>query len=371
MEFDEFIGFETSEKEYKLGVICWKEEFDLETITECLRTCIWKFNECIINTIIEYIEKYLSKYIASFTHKLSNLKNGYLYIGVNDKGYVKGIPYKGSLSLDFLNPIIDYLFKNSLFFPNEEIKMQLRKHMMIETINVTYTKKEEKLFDFEEFMKTENKKRNKIERFESFKKRWNILMDSQGGKIHENLNKNRERFISYLEIKEILTKKKYKHMYSCLEYLCDVPTYYDLRADLKIKEYKELKRGNVCKCINITNFNNRGEVHISEFNDIISLYTFGRYWDYCRDNYRFFKPKIPKLKLIKDHPKKILSHISNMIPSWISKNEDINLYVIKIVIPSGFLKDGESIMYYNEKKRKYQECFRTVDVNNGPTTALI
>src|SRR5438445_687688 len=101
MYFNQFLGPETVETEYKLCIMYWNRDFELEYLIKLLKFGKWVFNGCIRNTIRVYLEKYLSKYVAAFTNKLTSINNGTIYIGIDDNGYVKGIPYKGVLCSSF------------------------------------------------------------------------------------------------------------------------------------------------------------------------------------------------------------------------------------------------------------------------------
>lgn len=368
MQFNECIGDETCDKEYKIGVIYWNKEISYDEAIEYLKNGKWDFNDCITSTIIAYLNKYLSKYIAAFTHNLSSIKKGYLYIGVDDDGIVKGIPWKGEMNINFTKHIINEIFKHDLKFPSERVKSYLRNQIKIETINVNFDKNKHKINN--DYLKASLKnfynRVNIYKKYESFKKMWIRIMNSQGGKISDNLNNNRLEFIKYLDERGIMRKKDFTHTYSSLEYLCDIPTYYDMRAKLRIGEFDELRRGNVIKYKDITS-STKTDLHINLYAEVFCLYLYGRYHDLKRDVYRNFKPIHPKFKIDRNYPKFLLSQCNIMIPSWVNNNKNVNLYVIKITIPSSFLNDGECIMYYNERKRKYEQCFRTFD-STGPVT---
>lgn len=368
MHFNQFIGEETSEREYKIGVIYWNREISYDDAIEYLKSGKWNFNDSIASTIIAYLYKYLSKYIAAFTHNLSSIKKGYLYIGIDDDGIVKGIPWKGEININFTKEVINKIFKSNLQFPSEHIKKYLRNEIKIETIKVNFDKTKHKINNdyLKISMASFYNRVNIVKKYEKFKQMWVKLMNSQGGKISDNLKTNRLAFIDYLDDRNIMRKSDFIHTYSSLEYLCDVPTYYDMRAKLRIGEFDELRRGNVVKFKDITSFT-QTDLHINLYAEVFCLYLYGRYHDLCRDVYRLFKPVPPKFRIDVNYPKFLLSQCNIMIPSWINNNRDINLYVIKITIPSSFLNDGESIMYYNERKRKYEQCFRTVD-ETGPVT---
>lgn len=370
MFFSELLGSETIEREYKLGILYFVEEMSFEECLEYIESGKWNFNCDTINTINIYLTKYLAKYISSFTHNLSGIEKGELYIGVNDDGIIKGIPFKGKLNLGFCYKTINDILNKHLLFPSEKSKKFLRRNLKIKAIQINYEHKYDSSEYFRNSVLKYYSKNDKIKRYEKHRKMWSSLMNKRGGKINENLNNNRCEFIQHIDdlnfINSVSGKSKYNHTYSHLEYLIDVPNYYDMRATLKTKKFNELKRGNVIKYKEIIS-SNRSDLYLHEYNDVFCLYQYGRYHDYVRDVFRNFRPSHPKMKIDVNYPKFLLSQIEHMIPVWKNNNRNINLYVIKITIPSSFLKEGESIKYNNTKKLKFEELFRTIN-DNGPIT---
>jgi hypothetical protein len=371
MIFNEFLGPENIDKEYKVAVIYWNREIKYNHSLELLRSGKWIFNECIHNTIKTYLEKYLSKYVSAFTNNLSKINNGTLYIGVDDDGYVKGIPYKGELKLNSIIPIINNIFNSLICFPSKEIMDYVRKNLKIEIIKVNFERgnlTDNEQSWYHDYLNKHNEKVLKIKKNDEYRKRWAKLLCSQTEKLYKILNRERTEFLHYIKDTKILTKSNYKHTYSHLEYLIDVPNYYDLVADLKIKEfifepgerlkkYKEMKNGILT------------DIKLHDYNSIMTLYIFGRYKDYCVDSLKRYRPTSPKIILNEEYPKNLLSQIDKMIPMWMNFNRVMNLYVIKITIPSTILKTSENITYFNPKKRKYESCFRKI-TKVGPITVI-
>ena len=370
MRFNDFIGTESSEREYKVGVIYWSREISFKESLKLLLSAKWSFNACIFNTIIIYLKKYLCKYIVSFTHKLSLVSNGELYIGVDDNGFIKGIPYQGDLSLSIIKPIVESTIDEMLSFSNPTISDRLKASLKIELINIKF-----QLFDtdikdskkrVDHYIALNKEKEDRIEKYNKFKKMWVKLIETQQMQIHKCMDTERFEFLNYCKDRQILRKKDYNHKYSRLEYLCDVPNYYDMIANIKIKKFIRQRSGSIVTCPNLLKGENTDH-HYKEINDVIALYNFGRYKDYCLLTYRNMKVNHPCIKVDPNYPKFLLSQIETMVPLWMKENKNINLYVIKVTVPSGILKEGESISYFNVKKRKFEQCFRS-DTEWGPTT---
>jgi hypothetical protein len=61
------------------------------------------FNKMISHDIKHYIMYYIPKYIGNFS---CSQINGCLYIGIDDNGYIQGIPFYGNLSIKFIKRYI-------------------------------------------------------------------------------------------------------------------------------------------------------------------------------------------------------------------------------------------------------------------------
>ena len=382
MRFNEFLGPETIDKEYKLGVLYFLSEMSFDECLEYIETGQWDFNGDIMNTITVYLKKYLAKYISSFTHNLSGLEKAELYIGINDDGIVKGIPFKGKLNLGFCYTTINNIIRDDLQFPSDGVMRFLKKNLKIQAIKLDYEHTHTNSEYFRSSVLNYYTKNDKIRKYEEYRKMWCTLINKGGGKINENLNNNRIEFINYLDecrldpIRKsstddgiIVNKSRYNHTYSHLEYLIDIPNYYDMRASLRCRKFNELKRGNVIKYKEIIS-SKRSDLYLHEYNDVFCLYLYGRFHDYKRDLYRSFRPTQPKMRIDVNYPRFLLSQIEHMIPVWKNNNNNINLYVIKITIPSSFIEDGDSIKFNNIKKRRFEELFRTMSPN-GPITLCL
>lgn len=63
------------------------------------RTNLFKFNNYVIVNLKLYLSFYVPKYISGFLN--SNI-DGHFYIGVNDLGFIKGIPFSGDIPSKYL-----------------------------------------------------------------------------------------------------------------------------------------------------------------------------------------------------------------------------------------------------------------------------
>lgn len=99
----DYIGFKESlEDEFKEFMFKITPEFYFtqEQISSCIRTGILDekiFNDFVLENLNQYLQIYLPKYISAFGNS-EDVKDGYLYMGVNNAGELTGIPFLGSIN---------------------------------------------------------------------------------------------------------------------------------------------------------------------------------------------------------------------------------------------------------------------------------
>lgn len=373
MELYDYIGNETSNREYKICSLTLNDTFSSDKAVECLKSGKWIFNDIIKESLSMYMRKYLAKYVASFSSVMT-VKEGdvaSLYIGVDDDGYVSGIPYEGILDITFLKEIIDDIFNSTLVFKDNTVKERIREKLNIELIHVKYNKTEisvgEDLYDL--FL-TETKKRSEaIGNYKRISAFWSNITNSQNRKLSEMLNEENHKYRSTRYYDDFLPKKKYHHVYSHLYGLCDVPNYHDMMADLRIANFQAIDKQEINTYKSIVECQFPPVVPSYNFNRVYILNNFAKYKDYNIAVYSSFKQKRPpKNKVNNNFSKFLLSQVHRMMNKWIVNN-DLNIYVLRIDIPLAVTEKGD-VKCFNEKKRKFETCYRGND-KNGPTTITI
>lgn len=371
MRFNDYVGMETSYREYKILSMIFEEDLSHEYGSELIRTGKWVFNSTIINTLTIYFKKYLAKYIASFSSKMSVSENEFasLYIGIDDKGIVKGIPFEGTLEINFLINLIDNVFSKTLYFIDEENKVKIRNNIKLKLINVEYEKK--MLTDtndlYNELIKTEKNKKELEDKYDRIRKFRANIVNGQNSKLSDMLNNERLYYRNTQFFYDNISISKYKHTYSHLYYLCDVPDYYDMMVDIKIKTFEKIYDYEIKQHVELKTSSTK--IPHYKINKIITLFRFARYKDYTSHVFNNFKIKKPPRKRFHGNlPQFLLSQNHRITEKWLINN-NLNLYVIKIDIPMSILDSGE-VMYFNEKKRKFEECYRSFD-KKGPITKKI
>lgn len=365
MIFDQYLGPETLHREYKIGAMNLTGEISIEYIYFLLTSGKWVFNIYIIESLRDYIKKYLPKYIAAFNNKRSGVNHGEIYFGVDDKGFVKGIPYKGRLNIDFLIPLVNDILNKNLQFSSKRMKNVIRSKIKIELIPVVYNKQTNnqdiwynKFLD--RFENNNDVFRKKIERREL----WNRVLRTQTEKLYLIMNRERNIYLDHIKETRLITPSNYKHTYTHLSYLdlAGVPTYHDMITELKLKEFQHTPGTILANYRDIIK-GNLSALKTSEINNCILLYTFGDYKDYCVKALKLTKPdKTKKISGGGIHPKNLLLQLDKMAPIWIEKNRGITLSIIRITIPN----IGDNIKYLS-KKRKFESCYRT-EIYNNPIT---
>jgi len=313
MEFNEFLGPEELEKEYKeftfnlAGI-----SFDISDYDRFCLTNKFDFNDVVINNLNRYFHVYLPKYISCFLNLPSETTSQFM-IGVNDYGIVKGIPYLGEL-------------------PIEKLKLNMYR--------IIYTQiRHESFINFCKYVKINFVKVN-------FNKQ----------DIYKTIH---PKFIKYL-----ILKKKYDFSYQdfLLKYalwkekfmfinrkLVDLVNNQDSR-EMLINYIKSIDPENPVIKLLLTDYKLESKTHdelISYKNKNNNPYYWVTRW---KDEHREYiisqKPIFNKEFELKNTPYNLIQSISNMIPYWMTNNENMNLYVISIEIKSPINKNFE---YFDEK----------------------
>lgn len=364
MEWKEYIGMEQIDCEYK--------EFNLNPLIlpiedgpKYLLSGIFSFNDSVDETLHNYIKIYLPKYLCSFFNPLSMLKKSYLYFGINDDGKVIGIPYIGEIQKDFINYIIDKVFSSHINFPSTQIKHKIRKLIDVEIIPITKNKilsnntsnptnisnptNNKSIYSKYLSNLDEIKKQNKI--YKKNKYFWNKMCDLDNLKLSNMINnlETRKYIWKYAKINSKFRKKKFTNKYSHLSPYCDVYSYWDLMSDIKSnKKINPLKVGSM--------------PYVYENN--LSIYKWTALWkDSKFSMLKLAKPKKPIKKINSHYPLFLLSQVSKMIPEWVKKNPNLNLFVIKIT----FNIDEPQYLEYKDNENKWKSSYRTT-IDGEPTS---
>jgi hypothetical protein len=383
-EYNEELGYETISDEYKLFTFN-PIIIESEKCLELLKTKKWVFNESTLLSLKTYLRLYLPKYISAYTHPLTKISHGNLFIGVDDDGMIYGVPYQGYFPLNTIKEEINNLFdtmirikdypdtsntsnisntsntsnisntSNTSNISNTDIINKYKESVQVKIFNIKKNKIIENISTYTKYIKKLNELEKDYLKFLNKKEIWKKLIINHTNKLHEMLNDlvMRKDIIEYIKEKSGYQKKFFKNKYSDLYYLCDIPSYYDLISELNSGfKYSSMK-------------NKPTEEYRNNSTNI--FYWVTRWKDSKTLTLKYIKPKSQKNYTNKNYPMFLLSQVHQMIPDWIGSNPDLGLYLIKIKIP-GNLDASKIIEYYDGNN--WIENYRKINWD-GPTSIPI
>lgn len=360
MDWKDYIGIERIDCEYKVFNFN-PLKLSIEDGAKYLSSGIFCFNDSVDETLRNYIQIYLPKYLCSFFSPRSMLKQSELYFGINDDGKVIGIPYIGKIQENFINHLIDKVFSSNIKFSSTQIKNKIRQAVKVEIISVSkakivsnLTKLNHSKSVYSKYVSDldEIKKQNRI--YRKNRDIWNKMCDLDDLKLYDMINNldTRKYIWEYIKINTNYMKKKFVNKYSHLSPYCDVYSYWDLMADIKSnKEFAPLKIGSMSL--------------VCENN--LDIYKWIAMWkDSKFTMLKLAKPKKPVKKIDTYYPIFLLSKVHKMIPEWVRKNPELNLYVIKFT----FNTDSNwQNLEYVDNTGQWKTSYRTIvdDIPMSPS----
>ena len=332
MEFNEFIGYENLFKEYKEFTFNLAGlQLDIDICNFYCSTNKFDFNNIVIDNLNKYFQVYLPKYISSFLNlKTSNVSN--FMIGINDFGYVKGIPYKGELPINELSHIIYNIINKNIKCENI---LNLYKFIKINFIKVNFNNNN-----------NNNNIHPKFNEYLIYKKKYNL------------------EYKKYLYEYDIWRKK----LIFINRKLVDLVNSSETRI-LIINYIKSLDPTNIVIDLLLSDYKLKSITHselIESKKNINDPYYWVTKWkDEYKDYIISLKPTFNMDFPLKSIPYILIQSVSSMIPYWMNNNDNMNLYVIKINIinPNKFIK--YKFKYYNHITKEWFYCTREIQ-NNQP-----
>lgn len=333
--YNDYIGPEELEREYKeftfnlAGLV-----LDLKLAEEYCSNNLFNFNKAVIINLKKYIRIYTTvNACASFN---SNINSSF-YIGVNDDGFVKGIPYCGELPFEYIQSYIYKILSENLCNPSLD-PIDFSRYVKINIIKINKPDKPtEKLNpEFSKYLKRKKKQMEIIQTYENDIKDWKFKFDLANQKLFKSINNSESR----------------KNLIEFIKSIDSTSPVIDLLGTDYQEEYKDHDTVLVLK------------------EDITSPYYWVTRWkDTMIKKLRKEKPK--SIKSIPNIPTTLIMNIDEMIPWWMHNNESMNLYIIHIEFKTFEfnLSDNEnrkSFSYLDHSKRKWLKCHRII-FNGGPS----
>jgi hypothetical protein len=326
------IGKETLKLEYKIFSMPFQFISDTnENLEKFIIDGEWKpnFNFMINLSVMKYIDTYLPRYICAFLDQHSHTNEGELLFGVDDNGTIHGIPYKGDITNDISCEKIKKYISNSFLFQEDEKKSE----KYLDYLDIEWVK-----IDFE-------------------RKDISYEIIDQKFEQYQNLKKDVNRRIQK-RVRSYQRWKRYHTHYS--QKLVDLYNHPSSR-----KKFEDYVKRNAPRQVYLELINGF-EIQQKRFNEIQdyrksqdNIYYWLCEWkDKKIRNILKNKPKPVDLQFLnrpyRYGPIHMFSNFSEMNPKWISRNDNVNLYVLRFSFKRPV--DGLSISYLssNKKERYYR-----------------
>ena len=334
ISFNDYIGDESRTREYKEFTFNLSGSgIDNKLAIQYCTTNQFDFNEIVILNLKKYFKVYASKYLSGF---FNTMTSGELFIGINDMGFVKGIPYQGELPVEMLTKkFYKHLRKTTMNngFNNYEdiikidfIKIDFIKNHTEDSLNPIYTKYLEEKVKVLEIIQKEK------EVYEDWKKRY---------------------FFIQRKLVDLLNSKE---------------------SRLLIIDY--IKKDNNPSTI-VINILESDEIIVSLSNEMISEIVHDRdnpyYWcsewkEYMCGYLREQKPHFTNIDFDFLVPSTLITSVRTMIPYWIKNNTDMNLYVVHIQYNYELISNIKTTWeYYDNKFKRFMSCNRIINIDGTPS----
>jgi hypothetical protein len=331
-EFNEFLGPENENTEYKefafssagLGVV-----IDSKLAEIYCQNCKFEFNDAVIKNLKKYFKVFIPKYFSAFNNASIE---GDLYIGVNDYGFIKGIPYQGELPIDFLEQKI---FLNLKKYIKDSSDFNFNDMIDINFINITKPPKPETLSNpkFNDYVIKKNEYlkeyRAWVEKYDQWKIRYMYFTQKLVDLV--NNQESRDMLIQFIK-----TREPDNH---CIELLL---TDYQL----EYKDHEEL-----------------AELK----NDSSSVYYWVCSWkDHITDYLKTLKPIFNNDFNQHNLPINMIMSGGEMIPYWMNFNSNMNLYLIHIKFKQIIGSEIKIVKYREHNKKEWLSCYRSSKTDGNP-----
>lgn len=347
-EYNEYLGQETIKCEYKEFTFNLAGLLDDNKLAEqYCTTNKFDFNKNVIFNLGKYFKAYIPKYACGY---FNSGIDGSFYIGINNYGFVKGIPFKGRIPVQQLkDKIIKVLTDNIV---NKDINAKSIDLTKLVEINIREINRNSVLTGelkqnpkFSSYMEDKTKYNQDYAKFVDKTNQWRQLMNFSQIKLVDIAN-NQE------------TRDQITQWVKSIDPTNPVISWFE--SDSKIQYM--------------------GHDSIMQIRDNTSepYYWITRWKDMIIDSIKAERPVLESTFNLHNTPINLLVSASEMIPYWLTYNSNMKLYVIQInffgsklavntVDCDEFLTGAYNNFAYREPSgKKWSRCYRTVLANGEP-----
>lgn len=323
--FNEYMGPERRHREYKeFNLYKTGIPFSISTAEHYCESNQFAFDELIRTTLTKYIKEYIPKYACAFWN--ASIINGELCFGIDDDGFIKGIPLSLESSFD-KNTIITLIMDTirQLVKRTDEESIDLSS-VSVDIVPVENPPVESGRHpDYEKYMIRKRQYEQEYQQYIQQYKDWEQTYEIFNSKLTEIVNTPHYRkvLIQFMEESDHRNETALQTIYD--------DTF--LLPYMSGEDIKDLKL------------------------DHSNLFYWVTYFkdELCK-KYKKDKPVFYARNKYKNLPFTLLSNVSDMIPYW---SEQIHLYVIRINCGTQPTND---FMYYNGTQ--WIRCNRIIDPYN-------
>lgn len=336
--FNDFIGKENLNTEFKEFTFHNSGLLINNQIAEyyCLNYH-FDFNSSVLKNLKRYIRNYIPKYTCAFLN--ANTK-GELYIGVNDYGFVKGIPFQGDLPIDSIKKrifdTIQTTIKNNIGFDfklDKLISVDIVKiNNPVAPANPTPQTFTNFLAQRQTFIKAYNEF---VEKMDSWRIRFNFF-NQRLAELVKNIE-SRMMLIEYIRRNEP-----------------NSPVIGILESDYTLEHrYHD-------------------EVNILKEDPLDPYYWVCKWKDEMIRMMKKSKPIFNEPEFSPATPYNLIIGVNEMIPYWIHNNTSMNLYLIRIkfnTLMSAYGNQTSSKLFFSylqHNDKNWVSCYRNVLPNGEP-----
>ncbi len=340
--YNDYIGVESESREYKEFTFNLAGmDIDMQLAEQYCQSNQFDFNTNVIRNLKRYFKVFIPKYTCGFLN--SNI-DGDFFIGINDYGFAKGIPYQGELPVDYLQSKLVGIIQ----------KFVRINHGIHHSINI------------EQFVKI------------------NFFKIDKPGKPDEPVNK---RFTDYLKEKAEYMKRYREYIEKIESWrirffffhqkLVDLVNNYETR--IMLIEY--IKHHDPTNCV-IKLLEGDYQLEYKDHDAILAIkenksepyYWVCKWKDEMVDYIRSQRPALI-MDFNQNTPMNLITSPNEMIPYWVNSNPDMNLYVCHVQfmtshIPFVYGRDSNSnsnsYFQYYDLHKKWISCYRTTLPNGDP-----